>query len=174
MNNPGAITVRADAPWATLDDLLASLREEPGVFLASGTSRGGIWDLARIGFLDKAGLPETAMPWVPSQGAAPALQELLAGGVFVVTAALAETDALRRAGRVRTLAVMANDRLPTAPETPTLKELGLDWTIGGWLVVGAPVGLPPAVRDTLSAAIERSVGRSKTLAFTSRTSAERI
>lgn len=153
MNNPAAITVRADAPWDTIVNLVDDLRENPGTYLASGTSRGGIWDLARIGFLEAAGLPETAMPWVPSQGAAPALQELLAGGVSVVTSALAETDALRRAGQVKVLAVMAGERLPSAPEVPTLKESGIDWSLGGWVGVGAPAGLPDSVRTNLSDAI---------------------
>lgn len=153
MNNPAALTVRADAPWDTVEDLVDALRENPGTYLASGTSKGGIWDLARIGFLEAAGLPETAMPWVPSQGAAPALQELLAGGISVVTAALAETDALRRAGQVKVLAVMADERLANAPEVPTLKESGIDWSLGGWVGVGTPAGLPDSVRTDLSEAI---------------------
>lgn len=153
MNNPAAITVRADAPWNTLDELLDDIRAHPGDHFASGTSKGGIWDLARIGFLQAAGLPETAMPWVPSQGAAPALQELLASGVAVVTAALAETDALRRAGQVKVLAVMADERLAVAPEVPTLKELGIDWSLGGWVAVGAPAGLPDDIRARLDQAI---------------------
>ena len=153
MNNPAALTVRADAPWDTVDELVDDLRQNPGTHLASGTSRGGIWDLARIGFLEATGLPENAMPWVPSQGAAPALQELLAGGVAVVTAALAETDALRRAGQVKVLAVMADERLPTAPDVPTLQESGIDWSLGGWVGVGAPAGLPDSLRTALSEAI---------------------
>ena len=153
MNNPAALTVKADAPWNTFDELMQAIRDKPGDLLASGTSKGGIWDLARIGFLDAAGLPESAMPWVPSQGAAPALQELLAGGVQVVTVALAETEALLRAGEVKVLAVMADDRLDAFPDIPTLKENGIDWSIGGWVSVGAPAGLPQEVRDKLVQAI---------------------
>ncbi len=93
------------------------------------------------------------MPWVPSQGAAPALQELLAGGVAVVTAALAETDALRRAGQVKVLALMADERLAVAPDVPTLKEQGIDWSLGGWVAVGAPAGLPDDIRARLDEAI---------------------
>ena len=156
MINPSAVTVRADAPWTTLDELLDDVRENPGVHFASGTSRGGIWDLARIGMLEAAGIPPDAMPWVPSQGAAPALQELLAGGVAVVTAAFAETASLRGAGRVRTLAVMADERLPSDPTVPTLTELGLPWSVGGWLLVSTPAGIPDAVRDTLVAAIDEA------------------
>ena len=151
--NPGAITVKIDAPWNTLDELLADIRSRPGELLASGTSKGGVWDLGRIGFLDAAGLPESALPWVPSQGAAPALQELLAGGVQVVTAALAETDALLKAGEVKVLAVMADERLDNYPSIPTLKEQGIDWTIGGWVSLGAPAGLPEDMVETLKAAV---------------------
>lgn len=153
-NNPGSVTVAADAPWDTLDELLAAVEANPGEYLASGTSKGGVWDLARIGMLREAGLPESALPWVPSQGAAPALQELLAGGVHVVTVALAETDAMRKAGQVKVLGVMAEERLAGAPDVPTLKEQGLDWTIGGWMVASAPAGLPDSIRTTLRDALQ--------------------
>ena len=151
--NPGAITVRADAPWNSLDQLLSELRANPGALLASGTSKGGIWDLARIGFLDAAGLQENALPWVPSQGAAPALQELLAGGVQVVTAALAETDALLKAGEVKVLAVMSDKRLDAYPDIPTLKEQGVDWAIGGWVSIGGPANIAPEIAEQLTEAI---------------------
>ena len=151
--NPGAVTVKADAPWNTLEELLSDIRARPGELLASGTSKGGVWDLGRIGFLEAADLPESSLPWVPSQGAAPALQELLAGGVHVVTAALAETDALLKAGEVKVLAVMADERLEAYPSIPTLKEQGIDWTIGGWICIGGPPNLPENVRQTLTTAI---------------------
>jgi len=97
------------------------------------------------------------MPWVPSQGAAPALQELLAGGVDVVTAAFAETDALRKAGRVRVLAVMAEERLHVAPEVPTLEEQGINWSLGwGWTIVAGPAGIPDTIRTRLTTAIQRA------------------
>ena len=152
MNNPAAITVRADAPWNSLDDLIAAIRASPGDILASGTSRGGIWDLARIGFLNAADLPATAMPWVPSQGAAPALQELLADGVQVVTVALAEAEALYRAGEVKVLAVMADDRLAAFPEIPTLVEQGIDWRLGGWVSLGGPADMPDDVKARITEA----------------------
>jgi len=156
MNNPAAVTVRADAPWNTLEELLTHVRENPGDLQASGTSQGGIWDLARIGFLEAAGLESSAMPWVPSQGAAPALQELLAGGVDVVTAALAEVASLLEAGEVKVLAVMADERLERFPDVPTTVEQGVDWTIGGWAGVAAPAGLEEDVRARLNEAIQEA------------------
>ena len=138
VNNPAAITVRADAPWNALSELMSAIRQNPEQYKASGTARGGIWDLARIGWLQASGISPNALPWVPSQGAAPAMQELLAGGVDVVTASLQEVDALRKSGQVKTLAVMAKERLSAYPEVPTLKELGIDWDIGGWVAISAP------------------------------------
>ncbi len=157
VNNPAAVTVRADAPWDSLPDLLADLRKSPGELQASGTAKNGIWDLARMGFLKAAGLESSAMPWVPSQGAAPALQELIAGGVDVVTAALSEVDALRQAGQVKTLAVMSEERLPEFPDVPTLKEYGLDWTVGGWVAICGPANLPADIQATLDSTIKVAV-----------------
>ncbi len=157
INNPSAVSVRADAPWETLDELLEHIRANPGELQASGTAMGGIWDLARIGMLDVAGIDPDAMPWVPSQGAAPAFQELLAGGVDVVTAALAEAAPLMQAGEVRVLGVMAPERIGRFPDVPTLTELGLEWSIGGWAGVAAPANIPDEVRAVLAEAIEEAM-----------------
>ena len=153
-NNFASVTVRNDAPWNTLEELLDDIRANPGKYKASGTGKGGIWDLARAGFLQAADLPVSAMPWVPSQGAAPALQELIAGGVEVVTAALVEVDALQKAGQVKVLAVMAPERLPSFPEIPTLKEQGVDWSLGGWVGIGAPKDLPAEIVTRLDSAMQ--------------------
>ncbi len=151
--NPAAITVRQGAPWNTIAELLAAIKREPSKLRASGTARGGVWDIARIGFLMAAGLSPSDVPWIPSQGSSPALQELLSGGVDIVTASLAEVDALRQAGQVKTLAVMASSRLDQFPEVPTLQESGIDWVIGGWVSICAPSGLPDPIKSKLDSAL---------------------
>lgn len=160
MNNPAAITVKANAPWNSLEELIAAIKANPGDLLASGTARGGIWDLARIGFLQAIDMPATAMPWVPSQGAAPALQELLAGGVQVVTVALAEAEALYRSGEVKVLAVMADTRLDAFPEIPTLIEQDINWQIGGWVSLGGPADMSDDVKSRLIEATRSAVSDS--------------
>ncbi|MCB0686877.1 MAG: tripartite tricarboxylate transporter substrate binding protein [Saprospiraceae bacterium] len=157
IDNAASVTVRADAPYNTLQELLDAIKANPGSLKASGTARGAIWDLARIGFLSAAGLQESDMPWVPSQGAAPALQELIAGGVDVVTASMSEVDALRQAGQVKTLAVMADERLQKFPQVPTLKELGIDWQSSGWVSVCAPKDLPEDIKTKLETAIKAAM-----------------
>lgn len=153
IHNPAGVTVRADAPWNSLQELLDAAKANPGEIQASGTGRGGIWDLARVGMLKAAGMNESDIPWVPSQGAAPALQELIAEGVDVVTASLSEVDALRQAGQVKVLAVMAEERQEEFPNIPTLKEQGIDWSIGGWVSLCAPPNLPVNVKATLDSAL---------------------
>ena len=74
------VSVKADAPWKTIRELLDYGKANPGKLKASGTGKGGIWDLGRAGMLKAAGISVDAIPWVPSEGAAPGLQELVAGG----------------------------------------------------------------------------------------------
>lgn len=154
INNAAAVTVQNEAKWQTLQELIDDIKANPGTLQASGTARGGVWDLARIGMLQKVGLDIDAMPWVPSQGSAPALQELVAGGVDVVTASLSEVDAMRKSGLVRVLGVMADERLDRFPEVPTLKEQGIDWSIGGWVAMGVPATTPPDIVAKLDSAVQ--------------------
>jgi tripartite-type tricarboxylate transporter receptor subunit TctC len=149
-SDPAGVTVRSDAPWADVAQLLAAARTQPGATTASGTGRGGIWDLARAGMLIEAGLPADAIRWVPSEGAAPALQELVAGGVHVSTASLVENHTMIEAGRAKALAVMAEERLPNFPDVPTLREQGVDFTMAAWRGIAGPEGLPDDVVGELS------------------------
>ena len=121
--------------------MLDAVKAEPGEHKASGTGQGGIWHLALAGMLAEAGIDPDAAPWVPSQGAAPGLQDLVAGGVDIVTCSVPEAQALLEAGRVKSLAVMSAERNPAFPDVPTLKEAtGLDWTIGAWRGIAGPDG----------------------------------
>ena len=152
--NPPVVTVRHDAPWETIHDLITGLRVSPETLTASGSRFGGLWDLSRIGFLEAAGLDASAMSWQPSQGSAPALQYLLADSVDVIISSLSAVDSLRRAGQVRILATMSGDRLPSAPDIPTLKESGIDYeSLGSWFALAAPKNLPDARLELLRVAV---------------------
>ena len=77
--DPAGLSVRADSPYRSVRELLAAARANPGRLKASGTGQGGIWHLALVGLLRDQGIAPSAMPWVPAQGAAPSLLELVAG-----------------------------------------------------------------------------------------------
>ncbi len=154
--DPAGVQVAADSEFKSLQQLLDHARANPGKLKASGTGKGGIWDLARAGMLKAAGIPIDAIPWVPSTGAATGLQELVAGGVQVVTASLVEGRPLIDAGKVRPLAIMADKRDP-AFDVPTLKELGIDWAIGAWRGIALPRGTSPEIVAVYEKALEKVV-----------------
>jgi tripartite-type tricarboxylate transporter receptor subunit TctC len=151
------VSVRTDAPWKTLKELLDYAKANPGKLKASGTGKGGIWDLARAGMLKTAGISVDAIPWVPSEGAAPGLQELVAGGIQVVTCSLVEARSMIEAKKVRALAIMGEKRAELFPDVPTLKELGLNWTMGAWRGVGVPKDTPDAIATVLEKSLEKAV-----------------
>ncbi len=64
--------MKADSPYKTARELLDDVKANPGKFKASGTGQGGIWHLALAGMLASEKIPPANVPWVPSNGAAPA------------------------------------------------------------------------------------------------------
>ena len=160
-SDPAGLQVRADAPYKTANDLVAAVKANPGKFKASGTGQGGIWHLAIAGMLKDLKVDPAAVPWVPSNGAAPGLQDLVAGGVEIVPCSLPEARSLIDAGKVKSLAVMSDTPAALYPNVPTLKAAtGSDWKLGAWRGIAAPKGLPNDVRDKLVAAI-RKIAASK-------------
>ena len=155
--DPAGVNVRADAPWKTVRELLDYAKANPGKLKATGTGKGGIWDLARAGMLKAAGIPTDAIPWVPSEGAAPGLAELVAGGVQVVTCSLPEARSMIEAKKVRALAIMGDKRSEIFPDVPTLKEQGIPYSIGTWRGVGVPKGTPDEIVKILERSLEKAV-----------------
>lgn len=155
--DPAGFQVRADSPYKSMNDVLAAVKANPGKFKASGTGQGGIWHLALAGWLRDAKLDPASVPWVPSNGAAPGLQDLVAGGVEFVPCSLPEARSLIDAGKVRSLAVMASQRASLFPNVPTLKEAtGSGWATGAWRGIAAPKGLPANVTARLEASVKKA------------------
>ena len=154
--DPAGFQVRADSAYKSMNDVVAAIKANPGKFKASGTGQGGIWHLALAGMLSDLKVDPATVPWVPSNGAAPGLQDLVAGGVEFVPCSLPEARSLIDAGKVRSLAVMDGQRAALMPDVPTLKEAtGSTWTTGAWRGIAAPKGLPADVTAKLEAAVKK-------------------
>lgn len=154
-SDAAGIQVRSDSEWESAGDFLEAVKADPGKYKSSGTGQGGIWHLALAGMLNDAGAGADGAPWVPSKGAAAGLQELVAGGVDVVTCSVVEAAALINAGKVKSLAVMGEGRLGAFPDVPTLKEAtGSDWQMAAWRGIAGPKGMPEEATAKLSAALE--------------------
>jgi tripartite-type tricarboxylate transporter receptor subunit TctC len=154
--DPAAITVSATSPYKTMDELVKAIRANPGKLKASGTGQGGIWHLALAGMLRDLKMEPTAVPFVPSNGAAPAMLDLAAGGIDIAPVALPEARSLIDAGKARPLAVMANAPAALYPQVPTLKSaIGSDWTMGVWRGIAGPKGLPADVQARMGAVLKK-------------------
>ncbi|MDI9336152.1 MAG: tripartite tricarboxylate transporter substrate binding protein [Gammaproteobacteria bacterium] len=159
--DPAGIQVRSDSPYKTVNELLAAIKANPGKFKGSGTGQGGIWHLAIAGLLRDQKIDPAALPWVPSNGAAPGLQDMVAGGIEVAPVSLPEARSLIDAGKVKSLAIMNDKPSALYPDVPTLKSaIGSSWTMAAWRGIVAPKGLPAPIRDKLAEAV-RKVATSK-------------
>jgi tripartite-type tricarboxylate transporter receptor subunit TctC len=156
--DPPGVQVGSNSPFQDIRALAQAIRERPaGTFRASGTGQGGIWHLALVGWLQAMGLRGDHVRWVPSNGAAPAMQELAAGGLDIVTCSVPEARAMLEAGRARSLAIMAPQRNPQFPNVPTLNEtLGINYSVSAWRGLAGPHNLPREVVDVLVPAIKRA------------------
>ena len=152
-----ALFVRSDAPWQTIGDLERAVRAAPGMLRASGTATAGIWHLGLAGWLTSVGLEPSDMTWVSIAGAAPSLTELLAGGIDVVACSLPEAQALLEAGRIRSLGVMADERAAQFPSVPTLREQGVDFSLGTIRGLAVPRDVPADRVAVLAEAVQRVV-----------------
>jgi len=154
--DPNALFVRTDSPIKDLNALLETSKASPGKLKASGTGQGGIWHLGLAGMLVDAKQSGNAVVWVPSQGAAPGLQDLVAGGIDLASCSLPEARSLLDAGKVRAIALMSDKPDALFPNVPLIKNLmGSSWTNGAWRGMAGPKGMPKDVADRLSAAIKK-------------------
>jgi tripartite-type tricarboxylate transporter receptor subunit TctC len=154
---PAGVTVRKDSPFNTINDFIAALKSNPkNTYSASGAGQGGSWHMAIAGLSKAAGVGADHVRWVPSQGGAPALQDVVAGGTTMFSGSPAEAKSLADAGQVRILALMSDARSPAFPDVTTLKEAGVNWSFTNWFALVGPKNLPAAVRQRLTDAAAKA------------------
>ena len=151
--DPAAITVRADAPWNTIEEFLAASQKSPGGMKMGNSGNGSIWHLAHAALEDKAGVKFTPIPF---QGAAPAVVALLGGHIDAVSVSPGEVSAHVAGGKLKILAIMSDQRVKGFEKVPTLKERNIDLSIGAWRGLAAPKGTPPEVLAALRAAARKA------------------
>ncbi|MGJ7490764.1 Bug family tripartite tricarboxylate transporter substrate binding protein [Variovorax sp. ZT4R33] len=144
--DPAAITVKADAPWNTVEEFLAAAKKSPEGVRVGNSGNGSIWHLAAAALEDKTG---TKFSHIPFQGAAPAVLALLGGHIEAVAVSPAEVTTHVQGGKLKVLMVMADKRVKGFEKVPTAKERGIDLSIGTWRGLGAPKNTPPEVMARL-------------------------
>ena len=129
----GAVIVKADAKWNTLQELLADLKANPkGFVLGSGGSIGSQdWFKAAL-IAKEAGIDPKEMKYVAFEGGGEALTALLGGHIQIYPGDIAEFSGQFDSGKYKVLAVLSDERLPGKfKDIPTAKEQGSDvvWNI---------------------------------------------
>jgi tripartite-type tricarboxylate transporter receptor subunit TctC len=145
------LVVNPSNPARTMAEFIAWAREKPGRVSYGSPGNGGSPHLAMVVFARMAGLQ---MEHVPYRGAAPALNDLIAGNLTAAFSDPLVTLPQVADGRVRALAVSGPTRLSAAPTIPTVAEAGLPgYDVTGWLGIVAPRGVPAPIVATLNAAL---------------------
>ncbi len=151
---PYFLWVKDDAPWQTLEELVAAGKQKPVSYGSSGVATMG--HLYAEMFVRKAGMKATHVPY---PGGGPATTALLGGHVDMSVGSYGRMKQYMDSNLVRPLAILVDERLAEIKGVPTLKEKGLDLPIQGQIYhhLFGPKGLPPAVVQTLVVAFERAV-----------------
>lgn len=142
---PDAIVVPADSPYKTLKDLIDAAKKTPGAITISGSGTNSGPHLSTATFNKLAG---TKLTYIPFSGTATSVAAML--GKQVNAAMTFTTAAIQQGDRARMLAVALDARLPSHPDVPTFKELGIDMVSGVYRGVAVPKATPEAKRKELS------------------------
>jgi tripartite-type tricarboxylate transporter receptor subunit TctC len=144
---PDGIVVRNESPFKTYQDFVAAAKAAPGKLNLAGSGSNSANHAAHERLNQAAGIKTT---YVAFKGTGDLLSSLLGG--HVDGAMSYSSLALSQKGKTRLLAVATPQRLPYFPDTPTFKELGIDWVDGAYRGIGVPKSTPEDVRRAISAA----------------------
>jgi tripartite-type tricarboxylate transporter receptor subunit TctC len=151
--SPNLLVVHPSVAADTLAELIALARKKPLSFASAGN--GSPQHLCGELLNVSAGID---LVHVPYKGAAPALQDVIAGHVPLMCNALSLVLPQVRAGRLRAIALAANARHPQAPEVPTAREAGLPgFESDVWFGFVAPAATPAAIVERLNVEIGRAL-----------------
>jgi len=152
---PNVLIVKTGAPIASVKDLVAYAKANPGKTNFGSGSNGSAGHLAGELFKLETG---TDVMHIPYKGGAPALQALLAGDTQFMFDNLANAIAQVKGGTVRAIAVTTAQRSKLVPELPTMAEAGLPgFDISTWFGLMAPAGTPPDVVARWNAEIVKAL-----------------
>ena len=153
--SPTVIVVHPSVPAHTLAELIAYAKANPGRLSYGSAGTGTLTNLAGELFKQLIGAPDIVH--IPYKGAAPGLTDLASGHIPMMTPNIGgPLIDFHRTGKVRILAVAAEERLRAAPDIPTAIEAGLPGMVAANLNgLFAPAGVAPAIVDQIAQATRK-------------------
>lgn len=131
--------VKADSPIKDVNDWIAKAKAEPNVFSVGHGRYLSVPHLPLILFEKLTGIQNKN---VPTTGGSEALAFVLGGHVDIGASVPSTIGATVKAGQTRALAVCSEERVPSLPDTPTMKELGYDVVLPAWYTIFAYKDVP--------------------------------
>ncbi len=150
----GCFAVAAGSPYASLRDLIAAARANPGK-IKVGTTSAGVWPINLALVEEKAGVKFHYVPY--SSGGAPAGAAAAAGEVEVAMDSPIVYRSLVEGGKLKMLVTFGEKRSDIFPNVPTAKEQGVDVEFPVWRMVFTTAGTPEPILAELSAAVKAAM-----------------
>jgi len=151
---PFFVSVNPGVPVESLQALIALAKKRPGELTYASSGTGGISHLAMEAFLGKAGI---SMVHVPYKGSAPALTDTVAGQVDAMLTTAGSTLPYMADKRLKVLAVTLPERVSSAPDIPTVREVGVPYDVTVWYGVIGPKGITTTIQSKLNDAINTAL-----------------
>ena len=149
-SNPHVIVVNAGLPAKNLREFIAWLKLNPDKASAGTAGAGTSTHLGGLLFQQSAGV---RFQLVPYRGAAPALQDVMAGQIDLMVDVASNSLPYLQGGKIKAYAVTSSARLASAPDIPTVDEAGLPgFHMSTWYGFFGPKGMPADVLAKLNAA----------------------
>jgi tripartite-type tricarboxylate transporter receptor subunit TctC len=149
---PQLIAMSAEVPAKSAKEFIALAKAQPGKFSYGSAGRGSFPHLSAAEFARAAGID---MVHVPYRGNAPAITDLMAGRVQIVSSSIGSLQAGIDAGKVKVILAASKKRLSYLPDVPASPELGLpDYLMSAWVGVIAPAGTPKPVVERIHALVK--------------------
>ncbi len=141
--DPGVIVVAADSPYQSLGDLVEAIKADPGsVAFAGGSAVGGFDHLKPLMILQRGGFTDiTKVKYIGVDGGADAITQTVGGFTQAMTGDMSEVVGFLKAGEIRVIAVLTEERVPGFDDIPTAKEQGYDVVAVNWRGLYIPKGV---------------------------------
>jgi tripartite-type tricarboxylate transporter receptor subunit TctC len=152
------LTVKADAPWKTVQEFIAAGKANPGKLRVGSPGEGTSSHLSLEELKRQTGTNFTHVPFSGWGESSPAL---LGGHIEGLVAQPGEVKPLVEGGKMRVLMVFQSKRHPAFPDAPSAKDMGWDAVSGAWFMFVVPKGTPGPVQkyihDTVKTAMDEPV-----------------
>ncbi len=141
--DPGVIVVAKKSPYKNLADLLNAIKDKPSsVTFAGGSAVGGFDHLKPLMLLQRAGFTDiTKVKYIGLDGGADAITQTIGGFTQAMSGDMSEIVGFLKAGEIRALAVLTEERVPGFDDIPTAKEQGFDVVAVNWRGLYIPKGV---------------------------------